>query len=284
MIAGMTIAFAVGTLAMSAWGGRVARSLEGVLTQALFMGGVLLVFQVVHVWIDARRNDRREAELRSTQVQRHPLQAYDEVAVALFELERKRPLIPWWRPGRWTWDDLQERLHRCSAPVPRTVAESLRLESLNLIELPNSMLEPEPITTGAPLSTGCLMLVMAVTLFGALLMLLGGSWLIGLLAIIGLLFWISVIPTVRWRLPWTAEHPRSSVAGLGVVCNARGQRWTVDNAMMILMARSETSSISVHIIGPPGWLSLTFANETDPEFIKLWQRWNHPHPRPELLD
>ena len=40
-----------------------------------------------------------------------------------------------------------------------------------------------------------------------------------------------------------------------------------------------------HIETPPPArvvLFLTYANVKDPEFIKLWQRWNHPDPRPEL--
>lgn len=42
--------------------------------------------------------------------------------------------------------------------------------------------------------------------------------------------------------------------------------------------------MEVLILGPRGNLLLTFASPHDPGFVEFWQRWNHPHPRPELLE
>ncbi len=74
------------------------------------------------------------------------------------------------------------------------------------------------------------------------------------------------------------------IAGPGVLVDQKRQRrWTVDDAVMLVQCTPTLGPLIVRLVGEAGWLTLSFTDEKDPDFVRLWQRWNHPQPRPELL-
>jgi membrane protein implicated in regulation of membrane protease activity len=59
--------------------------------------------------------------------------------------------------------------------------------------------------------------------------------------------------------------------------------WTAGEAVMVV-EQPPWQALSVRFLGERRSPPLRFASIDSPSFIALWQRWNHPRPRPELLD
>jgi hypothetical protein len=73
------------------------------------------------------------------------------------------------------------------------------------------------------------------------------------------------------------------VAGLGTFTDKQQRRWTVENAIMLVQCKRDAGPLIVTMVGEAGHHTLSFMDETDTDFVKLWQRWNHPDPRPDLV-
>ena len=123
-----------------------------------------------------------------------------------------------------------------------------------------------------------------------MMLLVGGwaAWTYGelLVMIVSLTFILCIaiqIPVIRDLIPAFRSDFRAPIADAGFIEDSKKNLWTVDVSLMILSGRTNGNKpVYVHIVGLSGWLLLTYANVKDPEFIKLWKRWNHPDPRPEL--
>lgn len=74
--------------------------------------------------------------------------------------------------------------------------------------------------------------------------------------------------------------PLAVLASPGVIDNQRGKRWVAGEATMFVCTFGD--DLHVAVVGPSGRLALYFDGSSSREFKALWQRWNHPHPRPEL--
>ncbi len=82
-------------------------------------------------------------------------------------------------------------------------------------------------------------------------------------------------PLIRTALPRLRSAP---IAGMGVVIDGRGRRWTVDDSILLIEPKEE--EIVAGLYGPAGTLRMLFYKEGDEGFAALWQRWTHPHARP----
>ncbi len=78
------------------------------------------------------------------------------------------------------------------------------------------------------------------------------------------------------------------VAGLGVIRDGKGRLWTCTESIMFVepyYIPKAGSGVQVDLFGPHGahkMHKIQFPSCLDDGFVSLWQRWNHPHPRPEL--
>lgn len=228
---------------------------------------------------------RRESELRTEEARlcgiedpRVPL------ARIMFELEKEIPGWSFARRKPWLWSSLLAKLDAADLGRPRTLVDERHTGSVAMIDLPEGLLEPETIATGAGAPAGCLVgfLVFMLVIF-AFVGIATGSVVYLLVGLLCLATILPLLPAVRRRLPWVTDRPRLPVAGVGFVRDIKGRGWTVNDAIMLVKSHNQPVGIRIELIGEAGLLTFAFADETDPEFIKLWQRWNHPHPRPELL-
>lgn len=74
------------------------------------------------------------------------------------------------------------------------------------------------------------------------------------------------------------------VAGLGILRDSRGRRWTVaDSCMLIRRNGWNDKMITVELAGPAGYWTKHYFGVDDSGFQTLWRRWMHPYPKPDLL-
>jgi hypothetical protein len=205
------------------------------------------------------------------------------VHAAIHQLERQRSPIVLRGSGMWTWSDFARVVMEYGEPVPRTVVDEAAAPRLRAIELPRDMLEPESILTSVPFSRGTIRLMLVFYVVMVLLQLIGGHWIgAGMFLVMGLLLAVT-IPEIRDATRLFQYEDGKIIAGMGGVTDHQNRRWTINDALLLVQIRRKPGPLFVHLIGEAGHLLLTFTDETDRDFIALWQRWNHPHPRPELL-
>lgn len=176
---------------------------------------------------------------------------------------------------------LRTEIASCGGIVPVTVVEDALQAELEPIPRPEALLEPEPVTTlrNKTSNLGLVLVVITIVCVGTFL------FSIGMRRIIGFAFLALMVPPLlavaesRGFRVWPAES-FAPFAGPGVVTH-RNRRWTVDDSIMFVQKTDR--GIRVQFDGPSGSLLLRFHSEKAPGFITLWQRWNHPQPRPELL-
>jgi hypothetical protein len=144
-------------------------------------------------------------------------------------------------------------------------------------------LEPEFVVAGMPMTgiqlLGWLFIMMLAVRDAALQ---GQGWLPALLMLPFLLTLLFSSPRVRRLLPGFRAEQFAYIAAPGVVKHHRKGVWKIDDSVM-LVGSLGGETLEVQLIGPRQTAFLAFASAEDPDFIALWQRWNHPHPRPELL-
>jgi hypothetical protein len=195
------------------------------------------------------------------------------IGPALITMQRQKPLHRWPRESYWPWNEIREV---ATHPLPRTIADRRMQQRLGRIELSEELLEPEAILGSLWMKRGWLFVLIALFALNAALT---TAWL--------KVFYLMMIGYLLIQLPSIRDVLRLGdgkvIAGLGVVETSRGKRWTVDDAIMIVQTQDGEPPLTVFLTGEAGELKLHFIDEKDPDFIKLWQRWNHPNPRPELL-
>ena len=166
--------------------------------------------------------------------------------------------------------------------IPRTIASRTHRTSLEAIPSEKAMLEPETILISTTQAV-FMMVLMVVFGFQAFMAMANAEWFTMAVFFVLFVCFAIQIPAIRDLIPALRPESNAPVAGVGFIEDSQGRLWTVDDSLMILSGRkSGDQPVYVHLVGPAGWLLLTYANVKDAEFIKLWQRWNHPDPRPEL--
>jgi hypothetical protein len=166
--------------------------------------------------------------------------------------------------------------------LPRTLADDKLRNDLSRISLTADLLEPEHILKSQAMGSRGVVLMALVYLAPALLM-ATSNWRASLIYVAMAMGFTASLPRVR-RLtrPYRWEQ-RAPVAGCGVLKGV-DQRWTCDDALMIVQRTVFSGGIVVTLIGRAGIWVAGFADTTDDDFINLWQRWNHLDPKPELLE
>ena len=165
------------------------------------------------------------------------------------------------------------------AVPPMILDRRIASEVLN-IKRPVDLLEPEPIESGASrwheLLTWIWMppLTILYWLFGtsrfvlALFLLVSGGAIASQL--------------LRWARTGVAPGASGFVAGVGYLEGPNGKRLASESVITVI-SKPRWRPMRVRLLAPTWNLDLLFHSPRDPGFIAFWQRWNHPHPRPELL-
>jgi len=199
--------------------------------------------------------------------------------------EQEESIGFFWARGSdaWSFQPIMKRLADRGVPRPRTIIDVTVADRLGRIERPQHFMEPEPIMPSSNLGYAMTTFVFTMYSFGIVAQLCVGNLLFaGLMFLLAIPLLVS-IPVVRDQFRRLWETGGIVLAGQGWIRYRRSHMWTTKDSMLIVCRIVGTSSIAVILSGPNRVTVLSFINERDPDFIKLWQRWNHPDPRPELV-
>ncbi len=185
------------------------------------------------------------------------------------------------RSPRTALKRLTRELDRFGIRPPGIIFDARIASEVLAIERTEELVEPEPVeskwTQGQWVFSAC-MLVVLVTIY----ILTGHRPHV-------LAFLCSfVIFDLAYKLVWVVRHGlglRSTGmhAGVGFIEGSNGSRigsWEV----VTLVTYDRGENLRVRLLAPDRTVQLKFTSAADPGFIAFWQRWNHPHPRPELLE
>ncbi|MCC6906397.1 MAG: hypothetical protein IT430_00520 [Phycisphaerales bacterium] len=148
------------------------------------------------------------------------------------------------------------------------------------VETTEEFIEPEPIESQMQRSAWIMSIVLLLVL-------------VAVIRLTGMapLFYLLLIPAVVGELlrhVWRTGRSAVGLAGInyfagvGFVESPSGERIGSWQALTLISSDSG-GSLLVRIVHEHGIASFRFSSPADPGFIAFWQRWNHPHPRPELL-
>jgi hypothetical protein len=182
------------------------------------------------------------------------------------------------------WKKLRELVHSKALALPRTLADERFECGLTEIRLTPDLLEPEPIVVSDAVSGLAKAVFGSIYMALAIAMLASGQWVGGGAQLFVGLMWVGRVPIVRRitrELNWEHGAP---VAGCGVLRIGKKSRFTCNDAVMIVEMGRVAGGVLVSLLGEAGIARLGFSSISDPDFINLWQRWNHLDPKPELLE
>jgi hypothetical protein len=183
----------------------------------------------------------------------------------------------------WTWDAFLAACRGAAIEPPRTIVDERVKGRLEPIELPLELLEPEPIlSSGTSGRKAAVFMIFLYCLFTLLQLSVGNYFFAALFAALGL-FLAATYPPVRDFFRTFRVDEGNLILGTGSLSHRGDKRWTVNDAVMLVQTTNGKPPYYVSFVGRAGYKLLTFTDERDPDFVKLWQRWNHPKPRPELV-
>jgi len=172
-------------------------------------------------------------------------------------------------------------LAQYSLSVPRMILDRRVSEAILAIDRPADLIEPEPISSRGARALGLLSLFGLPALFGVFWYLDKSSTVLTIIAVLAVLGFVFEI--VRWVRSGVRPGESGAVAGVGYVEFSNGARvgsWQV----VTVISKARLQRMRVRILAPTWNHELAFLSPADPGFIAFWQRWNHPHPRPELVE
>lgn len=181
------------------------------------------------------------------------------------------------------WNGLQDAAIRTGVSLPPSVADNSVAPMLQTIPLIDDLIEPEFIAPSLGQSREQRIVAIAGLAIIILLTFRSGNYMI--LLPFSMVIALGVVGSARFRkwfpaLRMTANAP---IAAPGIVRDRRRRDWTRGSAVMVVQKGHGHGVIWVTFTGSIGILRMSFPSIEDADFINLWQRWNHPHPRPELL-
>ncbi len=165
--------------------------------------------------------------------------------------------------------------------VPRIILDRRVSEAILAIHRPADLIEPEPISSRGARALGVLSLFSLPAAVGVSWFLGWGSTVLTIIAVLAALGF--VLEIVRWVRSGVRPGESGAVAGVGYVEFSNGARvgsWQV----VTIISKARLQRMRVRILAPTWNHELAFLSPADPGFIAFWQRWNHPHPRPELVE
>jgi hypothetical protein len=247
-----------------------------VLLGAAIMPTVAYLLATLIGHLSAMRSSRAErASLDGSDAHQWSARVYDCIARDPLTLSREGSARAW------------RAMLDASAGGPRPIAiiderlrDTLAAPTRELLEAESI----EPSQSGLLIVSVMFLALATISIFGGL----GNrSWNVVIFVTLSLYF-ASRHPPVRNALPILRNTGRDLIAGPGWVAqNKKGNRWTVDDSLLILFRRGARTSaaktaIVVRLIGPPGVRDIHFASPEDPDFRMLWERWATEQPRLEL--
>ncbi len=269
---------AIGTVMAALRGGNVAIWLGGNLALAAIVFGALAFFIQRSIALAPRRMFGRLGTPMGAG-------ATPDFAAGWAAYNFVRPSIRWgWYHHRSRrWNEIVRTLRDAGSEPPATIAEESIRGELEAIPMVADLIEPEFIVSSRPLGRAAYGFMLVYFLFMFAFSLVSRS--ITNAAIFGVLLLSTVVsaPRLKKWFPALREEGRAPVAAPGIVRDAHGRRWVRNQAVLVVQRTRSKGPVWATLVGPLGLLRLSFASARDPDFINLWQRWNHPHPRPELL-
>jgi hypothetical protein len=214
----------------------------------------------------------------------------DEDAISWFIEKTRMPLVG----SRWArkTKPIEAFKHLCAElelnglVLPQTIADERLKRQLDGVALTRDLLEPEYVphipqtlqvltgVFGGGLAWGSGNLIQS-----------GYGWLAAILLAVGCALVIATLVHVRGRsILLHVMEPFSPVAGVGVIRDQRRRRWAIGDSILVLQCGLRGNYVLATLFGPEGTLRWSFKNLDHPDFRLLWQRWNHPLPRPELME
>jgi hypothetical protein len=189
--------------------------------------------------------------------------------------------------GRWSWSDMVRAAGDESIDMPRALVDRRLSPAIREIEIPDDLVEREFIAESFSAGNGLVIVVLALVLFLAGRAAIGGDWAGAAIFIVVAAIFAPSIPWVKKYVPMLRAEAQAPIAAPGEVKDHRGRRWCAENAVMLVQPGPAIWSrggqgLHVCLLGEAGRLELAFQSPRDPDFITLWQRWVHPHPRPDL--
>jgi hypothetical protein len=167
---------------------------------------------------------------------------------------------------------------------PHTIIDSKLAARLGAIDRPEYAVEPESILESGGATRSTLWLLSIAGALSTAYLLYRQNWFGGLMLIgVATFFAVTGSPALRDRFRIMRWDDGNVVARMGTLKDQDDRRWTVENAVMVIQTKETAGALFVRVVGKDGQLELNFADEHDPDFVKLWQRWNHPRPRIDLL-
>ena len=262
---------------------------DGLIPLVTFSCPVLIALCVIAHDRRIRFRERRDA-----------LRSGDELLLALMHLRSRihRPIGM--ASMRANWDSaLQEVKESVDPPVIAVCSENLQSKITDIDEL-KKFPEPESlgvggitrwgvtslfVLLGGGLSTTCFLISGSGRLFGPLLEAQGTKlWVLTVIGLVILGFTIFGTPIRGFVLRRWRRGSGSFMIGPGFLTEGNARAFTVADSILMVDSnpREVNTEIRVLLLGPKHLRRFRFNSVRDRSFIKLWQCWTHPEPRPEL--
>jgi len=177
---------------------------------------------------------------------------------------------PKWR------DRFQQLLRERGLPRALVIVQAELIDKVRTIPIDDRFVEPERLLGAMPRRSGTFWLLIVMILYFVWMLVnsaLAGDW--TMTAIFAL--WVAMMGVQLLR-SWGIHLSQANapVMGMGVISDHKGRRWSVRDSVVYLYP------YFVAFIGPDGYHVLQFHGLDDPALRMFWQRWMHPHPRPDL--
>lgn len=185
------------------------------------------------------------------------------------------------RSPRTALKRLTRELDRFGICPPGVILDFRIARDVIAISLTEDLIEPEPVESRWT-RRQWLLTLLAVPLILAIFWFTGRNPLL-----LGVLVPFLVIDLCRKAL-WVARDGvglsgTGRFAGVGYIERSNGSR-LASGEVVTLITHDRSENLRVRLLAPDRVIQLKFTSAADPGFIAFWQRWNHPHPRPELVE
>ncbi len=187
------------------------------------------------------------------------------------------------RPG--SVGRFQSALQEAGLPRALVIVQPDVMAALDDIPLDATFVEPERVLGAMSRRSGAFWFQAVLAVYFTWLLTnaaLQGKWVMAGLFLLGMVtLGMELLKTFGVHL----TQANAPVMGMGVYSDDKGRRWTVqDSTVYLYPSRAGVGKGAVaELIGPDGHCTRVFHGPGDPALKMFWQRWMHPHPRPELV-
>lgn len=185
------------------------------------------------------------------------------------------------------WSRLTTSFDARELAMPRTIADLRVATELCQLPLPDELVEPEKVASGSRADRksrrNSIIFGVAIVVFSIII---DGGWMCTGLGLFMILVPLLSLQIVRTIAPDLLLGFSTVIAGPGFVHFSDDLIFRSGSAICMLRSIGSTrwtdSAVEACFYSADGVRMLSFPSVHDPQFVRLWQRWNHPQPRPEL--